>query len=87
MTVFPIAVTVDRLVEFAELADWLCQIELGRLPTHTPADPVAEIICLYALQGMTGPEIQNWIHHTEEAYTFRGEPLPNQTGDPPPRSG
>ncbi len=81
MTTFPIAVTVERL-EFAELADWLCQIELGRLPTHTLADPVAEIICYYALQGMTGLEIQNWLHHQPEAFNFRGEPLPVQANDP-----
>ncbi len=76
MTTFPIEVTVDRLAEFYGLADWLCTQELGRLPTHTAADPVAEIICLYALQGLTGDQIQNWLHHMPEANAFRGEPRP-----------
>jgi hypothetical protein len=73
-TTFPIDVTVDRLVEFHGLADALCHVELGRLPSHTPGDPVAEIICLQALQGQTGEQIQAWLHAQPEAVAYRTKP-------------
>jgi len=71
-TTFPITVTVDRLVEFHDLADALCLAELGRLPTHNAGDPVAEIIKLKALQGETGQQIQAWLHDQPEAVAHRG---------------
>src|SRR4029077_9866581 len=74
MTTFPIDVSVDRLVEFHGLADALCQAELGRLPTHTPGDPVAEIIEMMALQGKTGEQIQAWLHDQPEAVAWRTKP-------------
>jgi hypothetical protein len=74
MTEFPIHVTVDRLVEFHGLADALCRAELGRLPSHTTGDPVAEIILLQALQGETGAQIQAWLHDEPEAVAHRVVP-------------
>jgi len=73
-TTFPIAVTTDRLVEFHGLADILCSEELGRLPSHTTDDPVAEIIELMALQGQTGDQIRAWLHDTPEAIAHREKP-------------
>jgi hypothetical protein len=70
-TTFPIVVTATRLIEFYELADALCLEELGRLPTHTAADPVAEIIKLRALQGQTGTEIRAWLREQPESVAFR----------------
>jgi hypothetical protein len=71
MTTFPIDITVARLVEFYGLADALCLQELGRLPTHTLDDPVAEIIKLLAFQGNTGSQIRNWLHTMPEAVAYR----------------
>ncbi len=73
-TTFPIDVTVDRLIEFHGLADALCLQELGRLPSHTAGDPVAEIIELQALQGQTGAQIQAWLHQQPEAVAHRAIP-------------
>jgi hypothetical protein len=73
-TTFPIDVTVDRLVEFHGLADILCREELGRLPSHTSDDPVAEIIELMALQGQTGEQIRAWLHDQPEAIAHRTKP-------------
>lgn len=75
-TTFPIDVTVTRLVEFHGLADALCLAELGRLPTHTLDDPVAELILLQALQGQTGEQIQAWLHDQTEAIAHRTKPVP-----------
>lgn len=74
MTQFPIDVTVDRLVEFHGLADALCVAELGRYPTHTVGDPVAEIIEMMALRGQTGEQIQAWLHEQPEAIAHRTKP-------------
>lgn len=84
-TTLPIAVTVDRLIEFHGLADALCLQELGRLPTHTAGDPVAEIILLQALQGQTGEQIQAWLHDQPEAIAYRTKPVPPPLPDPPTR--
>jgi hypothetical protein len=70
-TTFPIVVTAARLIEFYELADALCLEELGRMPTHTATDSVAEVIKLRALQGQTGPEIRAWLREQPEAVAFR----------------
>lgn len=75
-TTFPIDVTTDRLVEFHGLADALCQLELGRLPGHTIADSVGEIIELMALNGQTGDQIQSWLHDQPEAIAHRALPPP-----------
>jgi len=74
MTQFPIEVNVTRLVEFHQLADWLCLQELGRLPSHTTDDPVGEIIELMALEGQTGDQIQVWLHNQPEAIAHRATP-------------
>lgn len=74
MSNFPIDVTTARLVEFHQLADWLCAQELGRLPSHTDGDPVGEIIELMALQGHTGEQIQAWLHDQPEAVAHRAVP-------------
>lgn len=73
-TTFPVAVTVDRLVEFHGLANALCLAELGRLPAHNAGDPVAEIIEMMALQGQTGQQIQEWLHAQPEAVAHRTRP-------------
>lgn len=73
-TVFPIDVTTTRLIEFHQLADWLCAQELGRLPSHTEGDPVGEIIELMALEGQTGEQIQLWLHNQPEAIAHRAVP-------------
>jgi hypothetical protein len=65
-----------RLIEFHGLADALCLQELGRVPTHTDGDPVAEIILLQALNGETGPDIQAWLHEQPEAIAYRTKPVP-----------
>jgi hypothetical protein len=83
-TTFPVDVTVDRLVEFHGLADALCQEELGRLPSHTAGDPVAEIIELMALQGRTGEQIQAWLHEQPEAVAHRSKPQPQPRAPLPP---
>lgn len=75
MSNFPIDVTVRRLVEFHGLADALCLQELGRLPTHTDGDSIAEIILLKALQGQTGEQIQAFLHAEPEAVAHRTKPL------------
>lgn len=81
MTQFPINVTIARLLEFHQLADALCQQELGRLPSHTVGDPVAEMILLMALNGETGPQIQAWLHEQPEAIAYRTiPPIPSLPG-------
>ena len=65
------AAAAPRLIEFCEPADALCLEELDRLPTHTAADPVAEVIKLRALQGQTGPETRAWLREQPEAVAFR----------------
>jgi hypothetical protein len=73
-TTFPIDVTVDRLVEFAGTIDAICLQEIGRRPTHTPGDPVGEILQLMALHGRTGEELVAWLHEQPEAVAFRTKP-------------
>ncbi len=74
-TTYPIDITVERICEFYQLADALCLRELGRLPTHTHDDPVAEIIVIQAFEGQTGEQIQQWLTAMPEAVSYRTRDL------------
>jgi hypothetical protein len=86
-TVFPIDVTVDRLVEFLApdgTINSICLSEIGRLPTHTKGDPVGEILLLMALRGADGAALRSWLHDSDEAIAFRERPTdPVPTPMPP----
>ncbi len=71
-TVFPVDVTVERLVEFNGTISAICQQSIGRVPpTGNPVDSVREIMLLMALQGSTGKEMQDWLSAQPEAVAYR----------------
>jgi len=91
-TTFPIAVTVERLIEFLSgpglgTIRSLSEEEIGRDVFHDPSptfdDSAGAQMLLMALEGKTGDELRAWLHNSAEAEAYRNRP-PDTGPDPLP---
>ena len=72
VSIFPVDITVERLLEFYQTINAICQQDLGRQP---PWDDIEDLVCnimmLMAFNGKTGPELAEWLYAQPEAIAYR----------------